>query len=839
MATINPFYRFEDAIQVGSMGERGRILSLATDDIYGQVNVSFVGQTINQLLNFCANLIQQYNYDLQANFKLDRFYAGSTTQPYPVQIFIYDENLVALFPLHKISITLIVDTAGVIVNSAAWSMGVVSASYNYSDPLVQEEVDACKALVNYALTGSAIFPKSYTYDPLTGIATSTLARAKPCKFDAEKGIAVRFPADVYPRGAKPQLQFPFLSPDGKYISSIIAQIIAFAKNANSISEISDYIATIQPPINYLLITNVDLGTPPRIEVTILNVNGDAFNLVLRNDNGFSAQRFYAPTYSTYSFIQNYADNIDLPYQPDEYYKYGGVYYDLDFCEFLNCASPAPESYQMPAKTGDEFRFNVLPYQSNVLPYDSMDIGIFDSNFNLVQKIGNANKVYQQITIESNAWFKPNGDQLSYFYWNDYIDDETNYFNSPFSFYFTNCDGDVIGEPLATIAPNTWPSIIFPNNPNNINPFIESLSWPDNIEVMCETLPITGLTLITFVVKNIAFDECICGISGRFDNIAEQWYSVQPTEESKIIPIQQQLAQTIIPSLPNGCYRFGLMKYNLFVRQLFQEYTSGSFPFPSSPFNYIAIYNSITSTLKYLISVPDGITTFDEFMAYVATIFPNRTFKSQNSSVPNILKLDAYNNSIDQDDLLVLGNYDFQTQIFTITAQASTNDQIGEDAPNSIEIYSFSNPIEINNYECFTTIVQFWNNSQSIGEGFEYFGDWHQQVRLGINGGGQKPVIAESTYRQSNGVTRRPQNKQDLSIDLHTDFLDFETQSALVDATRHTNFVVDGRNLFVNGDIEVATIQDFTTESSFEDLAQVKFSALIQGYQPKNSTCVNC
>ena len=72
-----------------------------------------------------------------------------------------------------------------------------------------------------------------------------------------------------------------------------------------------------------------------------------------------------------------------------------------------------------------------------------------------------------------------------------------------------------------------------------------------------------------------------------------------------------------------------------------------------------------------------------------------------------------------------------------------------------------------------------------------------------------------------------------------DFLDLETQSALVDATRHPNFVFAGQNLFVNGDIEVATIQDFTTQSSFEDLAQVKFSALVQGYQPKNSTCVNC
>jgi len=48
-----------------------------------------------------------------------------------------------------------------------------------------------------------------------------------------------------------------------------------------------------------------------------------------------------------------------------------------------------------------------------------------------------------------------------------------------------------------------------------------------------------------------------------------------------------------------------------------------------------------------------------------------------------------------------------------------------------------------------------------------------------------------------------------------------------------------KDIFVKGDIEVATIQDFTTQSSFETLAQVKFQALIQGFQPKNSSCLTC
>ena len=155
------------------------------------------------------------------------------------------------------------------------------------------------------------------------------------------------------------------------------------------------------------------------------------------------------------------------------------------------------------------------------------------------------------------------------------------------------------------------------------------------------------------------------------------------------------------------------------------------------------------------------------------------------------------------------------------------------------LYSLSNIINIDASDCFSTTLEFWSDSNSIAEGFEYTGGWKQKVRLGINGGGAKPVIEESLYRQSNGVHRRPQSKQDLSLDLHTDFLDEATQLALVDATRHSNLIWEGKSIFVKGDIEVATTQDYTTQSSFETLSQVKFSALVQGFQPKNSSCLTC
>ena len=182
----------------------------------------------------------------------------------------------------------------------------------------------------------------------------------------------------------------------------------------------------------------------------------------------------------------------------------------------------------------------------------------------------------------------------------------------------------------------------------------------------------------------------------------------------------------------------------------------------------------------------------------------------------------------------IGNDDFSLvePIWTSLSQTCT-------CQTQFYLYSLSNLIQIDAADCFSTILEFWSGNDSIAQGFEYTNNWKQRIRLGINGGGAKPIIEESVYRQSNGVHKRPQNKQDLSLDLHTDFLDEETQLALVDATRHPYLVWNQKPIFVNGEIEVATVQDFSSQSSFETLAQVKFSALVQGFQPKNSTCLNC
>jgi len=835
MATINPFYRFEDAIQVGSLGERGRIISLALDDLYGTINVSQAGQTLAQVLSTCNGLAAQYNDDLTANIVVDCFYNTDPTIPYPVQIFIYDSVVAVQYPLLKVSLVLIIDpNSNQVTTSSAWFMGSVPANYNYSEPLCADELEAYRALTQYAETGSAIFPKTYQFDAQTGIASSLVARLRPCKYDVATGQAKRFPADTYARGARPNLQFPKLSAAGAYVIKLFNSLIELANTpGTTFTDVYNAQFSWVIPDGYYKDIGLDLIGIERLQITIYSQN-DAFAILVRNDGGLEFQRFYAPQYSSYSFLTNFADSVNLPYQPDDLYKYGGIFYDFDFCEFNNCAYPAKESYLMPSKSGDEYQFNVQRYQSNVLPYDNVNIGLFDKDFNLVQKVGEAKSQvvdcfckYQWIVNYSSFDFETfvagtiNGNIGGLWNYGFQI-----YLNSELQFE------------------------VYAPTPNDyLTTFQAVISWLSDLSD--ENITISGVVNEDDSVT-MTFELLQSVICDEYQIRLDLWNEANPPEGAFIegaevivdeccLPTNQLITSTLIPPIKNDCYRFGLYQFenNSFGATIDFETTS-IFPVSNSQFHVLIISDAppVTS-IKYMIVLPFYVVTFSDFVNYINSIFPDSI--TQNPSDPNpFFQLCGYNTQFTSNDYFFFGTYDFGTDTFVDFNFGEISGIACSDAEENIsEIYSFSNLISLDNSDCFSTIIQFWAESNAIAQGFEYYNDWFQQVRLGINGGGMKPILTESTYRQSNGVTRRPQNKQDLSIDLHTDFLDLETQSALVDATRHPNFVVDGRNIFVNGDIEVATIQDFTTQSSFEDLAQVKFSALIQGYQPKNSTCINC
>jgi hypothetical protein len=159
-------------------------------------------------------------------------------------------------------------------------------------------------------------------------------------------------------------------------------------------------------------------------------------------------------------------------------------------------------------------------------------------------------------------------------------------------------------------------------------------------------------------------------------------------------------------------------------------------------------------------------------------------------------------------------------------------------PNQ-SIFAFSNSLELNNQDCFSSMWQFGSSEDAIIEGFEYYSGWMQQLRLPINGAGQKPKIEESIYRNSDGTYQRPSNYSDLTVDLHSDYLDLETRNAVFSATRCPILIFEDQSIFVSGDLDVATVQDFSNKTSYRKLAQMKFSALIQGFQPDNNGCIGC
>jgi hypothetical protein len=149
----------------------------------------------------------------------------------------------------------------------------------------------------------------------------------------------------------------------------------------------------------------------------------------------------------------------------------------------------------------------------------------------------------------------------------------------------------------------------------------------------------------------------------------------------------------------------------------------------------------------------------------------------------------------------------------------------------------SQPLQLDNFETFTQILEYGSAKDSIIEGFEYLNGWIQRIRVALNGAGQTYALEESIYRNSDGTFQKPQNSTDEIIYLHTDYFDLKTQRAMTSATRHPIFVLANQNLSVQGDLEIATNQDYTTNQSFRKLQQMRFQAKNQGYQPNNNSCL--
>lgn len=833
MSAINPFYRFEDAIEVAGISQGAVGVSDILNQLFLDINISYAGGAVAEAVDYLTQTIDGYNALYGTQFVLETpqyppFVFGS----YNVQMYIYEPRLIGLYPLHRISIVLLVNFSGLITNNNAWFLGVIPDDYNYSAPLFDGEKSAYSALVTQYQSGAAVFPKYYKYNDATGVAESFIARFKNCKYDEEHSSALRFPLDTLPRGNKPVISFAQLNAEAKYIVSLFENVIAYSMGAGvTFFDIKARLIDLVIPSGYEYDFYESLSGVNRLQHNIFKTGGgQGFSLILREDDGFLFQRFYAPSFSTYNILADNGSGTPLPYPPNNFGKrYGGIFYDFEFCEFEDCSYPPAESYQMPIKAGDSLQFNIIPNPANVLNSTNIEIGLFDENYNLVQKVGSAvdiepictcfyswTRTYTQeqfasLTVQINEnsgadWnygyiiCAPDSEQVNFIASAPIPESELAFGIETLDFLISLSNNDIVVDGVINAGNSVDITISLIQQQNCINPPYEL-----SAQIFNEFNPAGCFSTPEFT---LVIDDCC-------------------------ISFFQKQGSVVIPAKKEGCYRFGLYKFGYSFDGLQSSWNQQ--PITQGTNSLLAITNQSNEVI-WGVAIPTAI---DDWVQLIEWLKDNIPFMNVEYDGSNYLTITAYPYIDLTNHYIKIGTYIFSTNTINPINLDESSTVTGLYDIDANELYSFSNLLELNNSDCFSTIVQYWNDNETVGEGFEYIGNWFQQVRLGINGGGKKPVITESIYRQSNGVHRRPQNKQDLSIDLHTDFIDFETQSALVDATRHQNFVVDGQNLFVNGDIDVGTIQDFTTQSSFEDLAQVKFSALIQGYQPKNSSCLNC
>ena len=734
----------------------------------------------------------------------------------------------------------------------AFTPGSYSGTFDFSAIPVEAEVDRALQIVEQ--NGSAFFPMTYSYDSITGIATSGLARGKNWQLDSS-GNPTRLPADTLPKQNARTFNIAPQTAEDRYCISLMEKVINFSLSETDETLIQAYFNSFTVPDGWTSSFNINYDTYTRV-LCLLYRDDRSLLMIGRLDTNWLWQRFVSDTTSDDSYFNDYTSTTPLPYLPisSNQWLYGD-WYDMEFVEFTDGCYVSPEFYAMPAIPGDNWQFNVPSDSGNLTGLTTASVGLFSQDGQFIQQVGEA---VRNCCFE--AYFPyviVDGSTPAFDDWVSFVD--TYLVTTPLQFFFSNqttnytglTAGTETGDQIGAIAATLPAGTVTTYDKQDFIDAVAALDWPAGIEVTGSVVNFSGNQVVELKFCNYLASEYP---SIQAKAIVDETPFFFSYVKSLCCEPQQFQASCLIPAVASGCYRLGL--YNIQETggsntcQLTFEYVIDSpeayvdgVNFYSPKWLAFALYDGANLSQIYTQQIPSTeppATGFDlaqiiDFAngipGMVATYDEETFYLTYNWTVTVPCNQEfSFRHLILQDDDSVVD------LIFSTETQLCTCEVVDL---NAYSLYSLSNIINIDGSDCFSTILEFWANDNSIAQGFEYFNGWKQRVRLGINGGGAKPVIEENLYRQSNGVHRRPQNKQDLSLDLHTDFIDEQTQLALVDATRHPYLVWNNKSIFVKGDIDVATIQDFTTQSSFETLAQVKFSALVQGFQPKNSSCLTC
>ncbi len=861
MGNANPFYRFKQGWNAGFFPDN-QIMTDLINEMVGQLTIDlpsiWPGKTIDGLYSAIkqwAKVYEGHPYYGRFGFSIQKI-PDTPNNEYNINVFNPD---MAALGLSGGSFTVngfYVPSTNIVVNSSVNAFTPGSFSGSFAEPLINEEIKVREALEIVNINGSAIFPITYTFNPISNVATSGLARGDNWFLDAN-GVPDRQPVPNLPYENRRIFELPALKGDDVYIVSVMERIIQASLNdINSVA--TEYAKYTMPDGWTKSIANPAFTTYNRYQINFIDSSRRKFILVGRFDGQWLWQRFVSDQYgnSPYNFLTAYSEVTALPYEPLQAgrWLYNDDTFDFEFIHFTSDCYVSPEFYPMPAKPGDQYQFNVV--DGNLTGINSVDVGLFKENGELVQKIGEAKRdcCFQAYLPYSIA----DGGEPYFEDWITFVDDYL--VTTPLQFFFSNqiqnytgtSAGTQVGDALSIVAATLPAGTVTTYDKQDFIDAVVALSWPAGIVVSGDIVNFNGNEVVqlnfcnylaadypSIQTKSLAFETPV-----YFNYI-----------ESLCCNPQQFQASCTIPAVVDGCYRLGL--YNLqetgggSTCELTFEYTL------DSPEAYIDYINANYSGEFYVLALFDGVNYSQINQIQVPSIVPpSPGFVLQDiidfaNGIPGMVctynEITAYltfNWTVTVDCNV---EYTFRNVIMDIEGNVleglfSTAGQTCECEIvdlNAYSLYSLSNIIKIDRADCFSTMLEFWSDDNTMAQGYEYFHNWKQKVRIGLNGGGEKPIIEESLYRQSNGVHRRPQNKQDLSLDLHTDFFDLETQLAMTDATRHPYLIWAGKPIFVKGDVEVATIQDFTTQSSFETLSQMKFQALLQGFQPKNSSCLNC
>jgi len=846
MSNPHPFYRFSPAWNTGFYPQN-QVASNQLNDIYVELlswlpsNVA--GKTISQFYSDVRALIKPYNeFPVFGNFTTTIFKIPDTPN-WEYNINIQDVDLSVIDSTQVVTINGTFDPTTQIVNTGTanvFNVGTYSGTFGKSNiPVDQEAVNTLNIVNQY---GSAIFPLTYKYDSSVGIATSGLARGNVYQL-SDSGAISTIPATTLPSLNARRFTLPALTAEDKFAITFMERVINASIGQTDDVALSFEYNSIAMPDGMTKTFVLDSGTYDRIQINVVSANDRVFAMVGRLDGTWLWQRFVNDIndVDNNGFLTNYSESTSLPYEPTSgsRYIYFDTWYDFDFCDFTPDCYVSPEFYPMPSIPGDIYQFNLPKESSNLTGLTSVNVGLFEQDGGFVQKIGTAiDAIY--------------GCCESYVYKLEYTETEFNDLRLDingnvldpalydFGIYVYNNDTSELDYSNAQNVPTTFladlPALVT---------YINSLTQA-GYTISC-VLNEDNSATVTFEPNNL---PCVIGdynVSFQIKLITDD--SVDLSEFEKIsggynIELNKDLqASCTIPAVKDGCYRLGLYdEPNTSCDMTFEYTLSGD-----DLTNYLDSVNSAFSSLNpfiswivvtgdtYVYNVTSDSTTALDIANFCNVYIPGMTVTLGEGFMTFVWE----RNDLPCNDIYAMANCLSDLDATNCFAQLWVSETQNCICGNSYYLYSLSNIINIDRSDCFSTILEFWSDDNTIAQGFEYFNGWKQMVRIGLNGGGEKPVIEESLYRQSNGVHKRPQNKQDLSIDLHTDFFDLETQLAMTDATRHPYLVWNNQGIFVKGDIDVATIQDFTTQTSFETLSQMKFQALKQGFQPRNSSCLTC